>query len=87
MEVGRRGWFVVTHDEMLLRNPLERIALKASGAGTFILVSRKLTGQQMADALVAAWPKILRFAATHSMPFIAKVYSHDHSVKALSLDV
>ena len=73
-EVGRRGWIVITKDKRISRNTLEVEALRNSGVGAFILSSDNLTGPEIADALVAAFPKIEAFVQANAKPFIGKFY-------------
>ena len=73
-EVGRRGWIVVTKDKRISRNLLEIEALRNAGVGAFILSSDNLTGPEIAEALVAVFPKIEEFVRANAKPFIAKFY-------------
>lgn len=73
-EVGRRGWIVVTKDKRISRNTLEVEALRNAGVGAFILSSDNLTGAEIAEALVAAFPKMEEFVLANAKPFIAKFY-------------
>jgi hypothetical protein len=40
---------------------------------SFILVSGQLNGQQMAEAFIAAMPRIKKILATQPPPFVARV--------------
>lgn len=60
---------------------MEQVAVAASGARVFLLVSGNLTGRAMAEAFVTALPRMDRFLETHDGPFIAKVYK-DGGVRA-----
>lgn len=83
-EVGRRGWFVVTRDERIRYNPLEKLALLHSGVGAFIMVGKNMTGQLMADCLKKALPKMAEFIRENPRPFIAKIYA-DGRIHQLAL--
>ena len=73
-EVGRRGWIVITKDKRISRNTLEVEALRNTRVGAFILSSDNLTGAEIAEALVAAFPKIEAFVRVNEKPFIGKFY-------------
>lgn len=51
-EAGRRGWVVLTKDDAIRRNPLERRALLAANVRAFILTSQSMSGPDMADLVV-----------------------------------
>lgn len=72
-EVGRRGWFVLTRDQRIRYNPLEREAVKAAQVGVFVLALKNLTGPEIAVIVVTALPAIERTALRFPCPFIAKI--------------
>ncbi len=72
--VSQNKWVVLTKDEMIGRNPLEVRAIARANARVFILVSGKLTSQQMADIFVNALQRIENFVHGNQAPFIAKIY-------------
>lgn len=72
-EVGRRNWVVLTKDRRIRYRTLEREALQAAGVAAFVLVGKRLTGEEAGGIFVRALPAIQRFLATHKRPFIAKV--------------
>lgn len=72
-EVGRRGWLILTKDDRIRRRPVEREALMRGGARAFILPSGNMSGDEMASAIVKALPKIQKFVARNSPPFIARI--------------
>jgi hypothetical protein len=81
---GQHGWIAITKDLALARRRtqrspgeggLERLTIHRAGARVFMLKSKRgLTGEEMANALVAALDRMRRFCASHQAPFIAKVY-------------
>jgi hypothetical protein len=73
-EVGKLGWTVLTKDSHIKHRLVERTALLESGVRAFVLVSGNLTGLEMANIFVQALPRMNRFAAKHSPPFIAKIH-------------
>jgi hypothetical protein len=72
-EVGRRGWIVLTRDKNFDKNQIELRALFNSGTASFVLTGKEMTGQQMADAYVAAMPTIVRFLEKFRRPFVARI--------------
>ncbi len=84
LEVGRRGWIVLTKDDRIRYRIAERTALIAANVRAFILVSGNLSGPDMALVFVAALPAMLRFTDQYSPPFIAKIYK-DGRVRMLDL--
>jgi len=84
LEVGRRGWIVLTKDDRIRYRIAERTALITANVRAFVLVSGNMIGPSMAQVFVAALPAILRLTEQHSPPFIAKVYK-DSRVRMLDL--
>jgi PIN like domain len=72
-EAGRRGWVVLTKDDAIRRNPLERRALLAANVRAFILTSQSMSGPDMADLLARSLPRIASLARATAPPFIALV--------------
>ena len=72
-EVGKRGWVVLTKDDRIRYRSTELAAVISAHVALFALSSGNLTGVEMAQALVAALPRMFRVLATHRPPFIAKV--------------
>ena len=73
LEVGRRGWIVLTRDDRIRYRFHERTALLSGGIRAFVLVRQSLSGPAMAVAFVQALPAMRRFVARHHGPFIARV--------------
>lgn len=71
--VGRRGWVVLTKDDAIRRNPLERRALLAANVRAFILTSQNMSGSDMAELVVRVLPRIEKLARSTPPPFIAVV--------------
>lgn len=87
--VGQKGWFVITKDGRIRYHPLERMALINSGVGAFIITSKGLNGQQMAELLIPKLPSIYRLIDKTKRPFIFSITkqsvsllvdSHNHNV-------
>ncbi len=71
---GKRGWIILTADERIRYNPLEKAAFLASGTLIFLLANRKsMTGAEMADAFIAAERSILSAITRQPPPAIFKV--------------
>ncbi len=59
-EVGRRGWVLITKDQNIRRNPLERYAYQAAGLRGFVLTGGSLNGPDVASLLVRLLPGMVR---------------------------
>lgn len=59
-EVGRRGWVVLSKDERIRRNRIERTALEAARVRAFFLTQQDITGQEMAELFSSALPGMTR---------------------------
>lgn len=68
----RTKWIVLTKDEQIRKNPLERRAYIKSGVRVFALTAANLSSAQQAKAFVNALRRILRIAQ-HAGPYIARV--------------
>jgi PIN like domain len=65
-EAGRRHWVVLMKDDRIRYRPGEQRAIIESGVACFCLhPSKGMTGEEMAEALVTALPKILRIVAAN----------------------
>lgn len=72
-EVGRKGWVLLTKDDRLRRDSVQREILLAVGVRAFVLSDAELTGPEMAAAYVRALLRMLRIANAHRGGFIASV--------------
>lgn len=72
--VAQHGWIILSCDQAILRNPLERDAIMASGAGFFALVGGHAPVEQLARNFVNTFPKVKDFLKNHPRPFIANIY-------------
>ncbi|WP_017305046.1 hypothetical protein [Spirulina subsalsa] len=73
-EIGRKGWVVLTKDERIARNLIERRAIAYANIRMFTLVSKQLSGEETAIAFQDALQSMLKFIEKNKAPFIAKVY-------------
>lgn len=69
-EVGRRGWVVLSKDERIRRNRIERAALDAAGVRAFFLTQQDITGPEMADLFRNALRGMIHRAVSNPAPFI-----------------
>ena len=71
--VGRKGWVVLSKDDRIRLNEVERTALTQAGVAAFFLGRSDLTGPQMASAIVTALPAMRRALRRFDVPFIARI--------------
>lgn len=71
---AQRRWLILTKDDGISRNPLEKAMVKRTHACVFALESQLMSGAEMAEAFVLARHRMKQFARKHKGPFIAKVY-------------
>jgi hypothetical protein len=71
--VGRKEWVVLSKDDRIRLNEVERNALNEAGVAAFFLGRSDLTGAQMASAIVAALPAMKRALRRFHVPFIARI--------------
>lgn len=69
---GRRGWFVLTHDQRIRYKPNERDAVMHYGVGLFVLVGHA-PHRELARNFIDSIRAVERFIAHNPRPFIAKV--------------
>lgn len=73
LEVGRRGWAVVTSDDRIRYRVAEREAATSAGVALFIFTGRRMRGPAVAEALVRALPAMMASLTNQPRPFVAKV--------------
>ncbi len=71
--VGRRGWVSVTHDRRIRYKPNELAAVVRNDVQLLVVVGRAPFAV-LAQGFVATYPRIEKFVAAHTAPWIAKVY-------------
>ena len=81
-EVGRRGWYAITHDQRIRYKPNEKAAVMQAGVGLFVLIGTA-PSSELARNFIVTLPKIKKFINEHSRPFIAKVYRPSEKAKLL----
>ena len=72
-DVGSRGWVVLSKDDRIRLNEVERNALAGAGVAAFFLGRGDRTGPQMASAIVKALPAMKRALRRFHVPFIARI--------------
>jgi len=73
LEVGKRGWIVLTKDDRIRYRITERTAIVSAKVRAFVLTSTQLQGTEMAAAFIKALSRIKRVVASNAPPFIARV--------------
>jgi hypothetical protein len=72
--VGMHGWLFVTKDRNIRYSGLAQAAILHSGACCFFVAAKgDLSGTELAEILVKALPRVLRFASCHTPPFMANI--------------
>jgi hypothetical protein len=71
--VGSKGWVLLTADKRIRYNLLEKRALEKHAVREFAFASGNLSGQDMANALEVALPKMMRFSRRFNPPFVASI--------------
>lgn len=69
-EVGRRGWVLVTKDEHIRRNPLERTAYIGAKLRGFVVTGKDMGGPALAELLVRCLPGMVRRASGRPGPLL-----------------
>lgn len=68
--VGAKDWVVISKDENIRRNPLERRAYEDAKVRGFVVTAKGLGGKDLAELLVRALPGIVRRSAGRYGPFL-----------------
>lgn len=82
LEVGRKGWIVLTKDKMIRKRTIEREALLNAKVKAFFFMSGSIPFAEIAQIFVKALPSIKKFVTENEPPFIAGIYK-DASVKMI----
>ena len=73
-EAGVNGWIVITRDDRIRYNQLEKRAVIAARLRFFSITSSSLTGEEAASLILSALDKMSRLCRQHSKRgFIAKI--------------
>ena len=73
-EAGANGWVVITRDDRIRYNQLEKQAVIAARLRFFSITSSSLTGDEAASLILSALDRLSRLCRQHSKHgFIAKI--------------
>ena len=75
--VGQRDWVVLTKDDRLRTNPLERAVVIEARVRLFIVRAGEASGPQLAELLANRAAALASFAVATTGPFIARVSPTD----------
>lgn len=67
-EVAKRDWILITKDQNIRRNPLERAAYESSGLRGFVATGKDMSGRELGELLVLCLPGMVRRAAGRQGP-------------------
>lgn len=68
--VGRHQWVLITKDQNIRRNPLERAAYESARLRGFIVTGKDMGGPELAQLLVRCLPGMARRAAGRPGPLL-----------------
>lgn len=69
-EVGKRDWVLITKDQGIRRNPLERAAYEAARLRGFVVTGKDMGGKEVADLRVRCLPAMARRVADRKGPLL-----------------
>lgn len=72
-EVAKRGWYAISKDRMIYRNPVELHSVLSHGLGYFVLRGAGATHADLAANFLDLRGEIERFIGRHPRPFVASV--------------
>ncbi|MGZ5261336.1 MAG: PIN-like domain-containing protein [Burkholderiales bacterium] len=72
-EIGQRQWVLITKDQNIRRNPLERAAYKGAQLRGFVVTQKDMSGLELASLLVRALPGMVRRAAGRRGPLLCSI--------------
>lgn len=73
-QVAARGWIILSNDQRMRRNPMERDAVMRSGATLIVLIGGDAPAEQLATNFINTLPALERFLAENPPPLIANLY-------------
>ena len=79
-QLAEKEWVILTKDEKIGKNALERQVVARTGLRMFTFTSQQLSGDEMIKILEKAIIPIQNFIEKNPAPFIAKIHK-DGSVK------
>lgn len=78
VEVGRRGWVVLTKDKNIRSNQLEHVALVRANVACFMLGRGDLTAAAMGKIFIDALPVMRRVLRRFEVPLAASLSTGGH---------
>jgi len=69
-EVARRGWVLITKDQHIRRNPLERAAYEAAKLRGFVVTGKDMTAGELGELLSRCLSGMVRRAAGRPGPLL-----------------
>ncbi len=69
-DIGKRDWVLISKDQNIRRNPLERAAYEAAKLRGFIVTGKDMGGKELADLLVRSLLGIVRRAFGRTGPLL-----------------
>jgi hypothetical protein len=60
MEAARRSWILISKDQNIRRNRVEREVYEAAALRGFIVTGKDMSGKELAELLVACLPRMVR---------------------------
>ena len=69
-EVGARNWVLITKDQNIRRNPLERAAYEGASLRGFVVTGTDMSGSELAQLLVRCLPGMVRRVAGRKGPLL-----------------
>ncbi len=83
--LGQHGWFLVTRDERIRRNPAELDAIRSYGIGAFFLAGKSRSRCDLIQQLVRNWPRIKDLAMRSKRPFAFRIPPKGTKVETIRL--
>jgi len=69
-DVARRDWVLITKDQNIRRNPLERAAYQASKLRGFVATGKDMNAKELGELLVRCLPGMVRRTAGRPGPLL-----------------
>jgi len=75
-QIAEKEWVILTKDERIGKNALERQVVARTGLRMFTFTSQQLSGDDMVKILEKAIIPMQKFIEKKSAPFIAKIHNN-----------
>ena len=69
-KVAERDWVLITKDQNIRRNPLERVAYESARLRGFVATGKDLSGKELGELLVRCLPGMVRRTAGRGGPLL-----------------